>query len=94
MLYLVMMSGCATIMHGKYQDIPITSEPSGATVTASSGQKITTPGTMTLIRNKPIVLRAELDGYQAAEQKLSAVLSSVWAESEGSDFRNGLYFCP
>ncbi len=71
MLYLVMMSGCATIMHGKYQDIPITSEPSGATVTATSGQKIATPGTMMLIRNKPVILKAELEGYEPAEQKLS-----------------------
>lgn len=68
---LLFASGCATIMHGKYQDIPITSEPSGATVKASSGQKIVTPGTMMFIRNKPVVLRAELEGYEPAEQKLS-----------------------
>ena len=63
---LIMFSaGCATIMTGKYQSIPVTSEPMGAKVRADTGETIITPSKFHLIRNEGHILVAELAGYES-----------------------------
>lgn len=67
---LVLSTGCATVMTGKYQSIPVTSEPPGAKVQAETGEAITTPGEFHLIRNKEHVLVAEHPSYETQQLKL------------------------
>jgi hypothetical protein len=64
------LMGCATIMTGKYQAIPVTSEPPGATVRADTGETILTPGKFHLIRNEDHTLLAEYPGYKPQQLKL------------------------
>jgi len=65
LFFLVMWgSGCATVMTGKYQHIPVTSEPPGIKVRSGTGVSITTPGSFNLIRNQDHTLVAE---YPPAE---------------------------
>ncbi len=69
-IVVVLFVGCTTIISGKYQNIPITSDPNGATVTSGTGDSITTPGSFSLLRNQDYILVAEYPGYEPIEQKL------------------------
>jgi hypothetical protein len=57
-------------MTGKFQSVPVTSEPSGVKVKAETGETITTPGKLNLIRNTEHVLTAECSGYEPQQLKL------------------------
>ncbi len=67
---VVLFAGCTTTISGKYQNIPVTSEPNGATVTAGTGDSITTPGSFSLLRNQDHTLVAESPGYEPIEKQL------------------------
>ncbi len=69
------VSGCATIMQGKKQDIVVESSPSGATVKTSEGQRITTPGTLVLVRKRDVVVTVEKEGYESSSQ----VMKKEWS---------------
>ena len=56
--------GCATVTTGKYQEVPITSVPVGVKVTSDTGLSITTPGKLTLLRNRSHTLVAEYPGCE------------------------------
>ena len=62
--------GCATVATGKYQDMPITSEPPGVKVRSDTGVSITTPGRMMLARNKSHTLVAEYPGCEPQQAQL------------------------
>ena len=63
-------TGCATIISGKHQTIPISSEPPGIKVRASTGEMVTTPGEITLVRNKNHILVAECPDGKSQQQQL------------------------
>jgi hypothetical protein len=67
---LLLSTGCATVMTGKFQSVPVTSEPSGVKVKAETGETITTPGKLNLIRNEEHTLMAECPGYEPQHLKL------------------------
>jgi hypothetical protein len=54
---LVLTARCATIAHGRFQDVPVTSDPAGATVSVHCGDSppatSVTPTTVKLRRNAP-----------------------------------------
>jgi hypothetical protein len=65
-------SQCATIMSGSKQDIPITSSPSGASISVDGEMMGITPVTIKLKRNmKNVALKIELDGYKPYQTNLS-----------------------
>jgi hypothetical protein len=74
-----LMSGCATIIHGTTQEIPVTSEPPGALVATTGDLKVTTPGTLELKRKTGHVLTVTKDGYKPETVKLESVLSGAVA---------------
>jgi len=63
-------TGCATIITGKYQNIPVTSEPPGVKVRSSTGEYITTPGSFNLVRNQDHTLLAEYPGSESQQVQL------------------------
>lgn len=71
-VFLVTMcaSGCATIVTGKYQTIPVTSEPPGVKVRSSSGPYIVAPGSFQLRRNEDHTLVAEYPGFEPQQRVL------------------------
>lgn len=73
------MSGCATIIHGTTQEIPVTSEPPGAAVTTTGDVKATTPGKLELKRKTGHVLTFSKEGYKPETVKLESVLSGAVA---------------
>lgn len=72
-------SGCATIIHGTTQEIPVTSEPPGATVATTGDVKTTTPGKLELKRKTGHVLTFTKEGYKPETTKLESVLSGAVA---------------
>lgn len=59
LIFSILNSGCATIVTGKYQDVPVSSDPPGAKVKSGEGSTLTTPGSFQLIRNRDYTLVAE-----------------------------------
>jgi hypothetical protein len=84
LLFCVFMflTGCATVTTGKYQTIPVTSEPPGINVMSSAGVSITTPGSFKLIRNKDYTLFAEYSGCKPQQKELKHKLQdSFWTNA-------------
>lgn len=76
MAMVVVLAGCATIMNrGGHQRVLINSEPPGATATIDGVISITTPGEVSLKRNKSHVVRIEKEGYQPANRMIDNELS-------------------
>lgn len=68
--FIMSSAGCATVMTGKYQTIPVTSEPPGVKVRADTGETILTPGNFHLIRNQEHTLVAEYPDYEPQQLRL------------------------
>ncbi|MGD2093941.1 MAG: hypothetical protein PVH77_02935 [Phycisphaerales bacterium] len=64
------VSGCASIVTGKFQNIPVTSEPPGAKVRSDTGVSITTPGSFDMVRNQNHTLVAEYPGCEPQQREL------------------------
>jgi hypothetical protein len=77
MIALTFASGCATIINGTTQKIPVSSSPSGAKVSVNESTAITTPTTLELSRKDPQILQFSLEGYQPETVKLESVTSGV-----------------
>ncbi len=78
----VFLTGCATIMTGKYQNIPVTSEPPGIEVRSSTGVSITTPGSFEFVRNEDYTLFAEYPDCEPQQKELKHKLQgSFWTNT-------------
>jgi len=76
LVLVLLTSGCGTLMHGPTQEVVVTSNPPGATVTNTRYTcHIKTPGVMKLKRANSTILTARLFGYEEAKQKIQVGLS-------------------
>ena len=70
------LAGCATLINGTHQKLPVTSHPSGATVRC--GEDVyETPCVLELARNKDYALTISKDGYYAEPVPLTRVPTGV-----------------
>lgn len=75
-LALLMLAGCSTIVNGPTQDIVVTSNPPGATITPTDYKCwVKTPGIITLDRTNSTILTARLYGYEDSKQEIKCELS-------------------
>ncbi|MCH7559416.1 MAG: hypothetical protein IIB56_18455 [Planctomycetes bacterium] len=74
----VFLTGCATITMGKYQNIPVTSEPPGVKVRSCTGVSLTTPGSFELARNQDHTLVAEYPGCEPQQKELKHKLQGCF----------------
>ncbi len=71
-LILQYLTGCATVTHGRFQKIPVTSEPSGADIElaqcgAGRGGSARTPAIVSVRRNADgCTITLHKDGYESA----------------------------
>src|SRR5258708_40353026 len=72
---LLLITGCATIIHGTRQDIGISTTPTGASVTIDNLESGTTPVFSKLRRKENHVVRIELPGYQPIDLALTSIVS-------------------
>jgi len=77
--HCVLLSGCASIMHGTSQDIGLSSTPTNAKVTVDGAPYGNTPVVAKLARKDNHIVRLQLDGYQPFEVTLTKSVSGwVW----------------
>jgi PEGA domain len=70
---LPVLSGCATMIHGTTQEVPITSEPAGAEIRLRGALLGTTPTTLTLERKPDYDLEITKQGYRPKRVRLESV---------------------
>jgi len=86
------LGGCATMIHGPYQDVEINSSPTGAkaTVSALASQRgpayldkekrtVTTPATIRLKRDNTYRVEIEKPGYKIATAQVDSQYDWLWA---------------
>ena len=75
----ILLSACASIMHGTSQDIGISSSPTNASVTVDNAMKAQTPFIAKLSRKDTHIIHIAADGYAAADLTLTRSTSGwVW----------------
>lgn len=60
------LTSCATVTRGTRDTLIVESEPSGAAVSLSTGERGTTPTSFNLARKQPVVVTIEKFGYETA----------------------------
>lgn len=77
--FVLSQTGCATIVSGRNQNIPVVSIPSGAIVTVE-GQKQISPATFILDRKRAVYqIRVEKEGFEPVEVTLKKGVNGwVW----------------
>jgi hypothetical protein len=68
---LFVFSGCATIMHGSYHQIEVSSSPSGAKVRIDDNEVGITPLSVKVKRSKDHIISIGIAGYEEAELKVT-----------------------
>ncbi len=89
---LALASGCATVVHGPYQDVRLESNPPGATATVAAQtsergplflddkkQKVTTPATVRLRRDNTYRVEFEMPGYKLGNAVIVSEYDWLWA---------------
>jgi len=74
---LLVGSGCATIIHGTTQKVPVSSVPSGTGVTVDGSTGFTTPTVLELSRSDHHTLQFSLEGYHPEVMRMESVTSGV-----------------
>jgi hypothetical protein len=72
---LILLSGCATIVNGKNQDVNIASNPSNAEVWVDSKYVGVSPTIVSLARDETHTVKIALKGYQPYEVTLTKELN-------------------
>ena len=76
---LLLLAGCASIMHGTTQQVSVASSPTGAQLSVNGMTMGTTPVIADLKRKDNPIIRVSLDGYQPFEMGLTRSVSGwVW----------------
>jgi hypothetical protein len=77
---LMISSGCASVLHGTKQKVPVASVPTGANVMIQGVQAAVTPGIVKVARgDKGVTLRFEKEGFKPVDVVLQRKLSAaVW----------------
>jgi uncharacterized protein YceK len=76
---LIVIAGCATIMHGTKQQIGFSSTPSGATVMVDNSEKGVTPVIVKLSRKSNHIVKMVVPGYKPYEATITRGTSGwVW----------------
>lgn len=68
------LSGCGLLINGTHQEIPISTNPSGATVSVGGSQYVT-PATMSLTRDRSYQVVVNKPGYQQTVTNIDSSFS-------------------
>lgn len=69
-------SGCASLIHGTHQSVPVTTDPPGANVTIG-GESFITPTDASLARDRDYQVVANKPGYQQSITEVHSSLSGI-----------------
>lgn len=96
-LFVLLLSGCASIISGTSQDITFDSNPQGAKVYLNGVIMGTTPFTFNAQKNKYHSLRVEKDGYISINRTVSksydavALINVIWDLSTTDALTGAVY---
>jgi hypothetical protein len=90
---VTLLGGCATLVHGPYQDVRIDSNPPGATATIApqlsergpafldeqKTRTVTTPATVRLLRDNSYRVEIQKPGYRIAQKQIVSEYDWLWA---------------
>jgi len=90
---LAFLGGCATLVHGPYQDVTLDSNPPGATATVTAAMSergplymdpkksytVTTPATLRLRRDNTYRVEMQKPGYKLASTKVVSEYDWLWS---------------
>jgi hypothetical protein len=90
---LALLGGCATVVHGPYQEVRIDSDPPGATATIApqlsergpafvdteKTRTVTTPATVRLLRDNNYRVEISKPGYKIATTQIVSEYDWLWA---------------
>lgn len=79
LLFLVGLSGCATMIRGTTQQVSINSDPVGAKVTLSNGQSCSTPCVIEVERKNSLQITMEKDGCRRHTTAMIPTLAGAGA---------------
>ena len=71
LISFVLLTNCASIIHGSRQDIAFSSNPSSAEITINGESRGKTPATISLKRNEDYAVKIQLLGYLPYEVNVS-----------------------
>ncbi len=74
---VIMLMGCATIMHGSSQTVGISSSPSGARVTINGEYRGETPLRVDLARKQDYIIKVEKEGFEPASSTITSKVSGM-----------------
>jgi membrane-associated protease RseP (regulator of RpoE activity) len=74
---VIMLMGCATIMHGSSQTVGISSSPSGARVTINGEYRGETPLRVELARKQDYIIKVEKEGFEPASSTITSKVSGM-----------------
>jgi len=74
-LVLIFSSGCATIMHGKTQDISVTTNPAGADILVDSQKHYQSPAMLSMSRKDGHIVEISKEGYQPETVEIGQTMS-------------------
>jgi hypothetical protein len=77
-LAAILLQGCATLVRGTSQKVPVTSAPAGARVLVDGKDAGLTPLLLKLKRKRPVVIRIEKEGYDPHEIRIERKKPSKW----------------
>ena len=72
---LIVLNGCATIMHGTTQDIGITTDPSGADLLVDGQLHYKSPAVITMKRKDDHTVEISQEGYKKETVEIKGALS-------------------
>lgn len=76
---VLVLSGCATVVNGRTEQVGLSSNPAGAEATVDGNEKVITPGIVSLKRDEPHTVIFHKDGYQDFSATLTPESSGwVW----------------
>jgi PEGA domain len=78
-IVVILLSGCATIMTGTTQKVPVNSNPSGAVAKVDGGMVAVTPTIFNLERKTDHTIEISKEGYRVATVILRHTLSGATA---------------
>ncbi len=78
LLACLLLQACASLIDGPNEDIPVTTNPPGATVTEENTSQIT-PAKLTLERKRDYLLTITKEGYKTKTIKIEHVVNSLEA---------------
>lgn len=78
LVFVFALEGCATIFSGSYDEVDLSSEPTGAKILVNGKDEGNTPMTVRLKKSKEYTIEFVKDGFQTKSLRMTYGLGAGW----------------